>query len=174
MQKMARVFFSVVALAMAAPSLTFAADADADKVAPAEVAAPQSLTPLTHGNKAAIAASADTLTIVMGLAQGAVELKPLGAVGATLLKPALLYYVSQQPEPDRAELYAATSSMWGGAAASNACMLLGGGPLCLVIGAVAGSVNWRLSADERQFWAVCKDEQTRNATLTCTWNPEAA
>lgn len=105
-----------------------------------------------HANTAELAlvsAGADTVTTVVALSSGLVELNPLGPVGALIVKGLAMGYVRSQPEQDQARHYNTLSSFWSGAAASNICWISGGGPLCFLIGAVTGGWLWNTGETER-------------------------
>jgi hypothetical protein len=104
------------------------------------------------------AAVADTATTAVGLAAGAVELNPLGPVLSIGMKAAYLRYADTLPESEKGVALAASSSIWSGAAANNACVaaaILTGGafaPACIVVGIAWGLRTWQQTEHERQFW----------------------
>jgi hypothetical protein len=101
---------------------------------------------------------ADAVTTALGLAVGAVEANPLGAVVSVGLKPVMLRYIKDLPEEQQAGAAAMAASMWGGASANNACIAIsvlsggGFGPVCLAAGVAYGWMKWKSTEDERIFW----------------------
>lgn len=157
----------LVAAALAAAGSAFAADA-----------VPPSLE--QQANRAAVA---DVATTGLGLAAGAAEANPLGAVFSVVAKPLMLQYIASLPEEQRAEPRALASSIWGGAAFNNVCTLLaiatGGGfaPVCIVAGIAYGLHAWQQSEPERQFWAeACPTARadSGNPDLKCVYVAPAA
>ena len=115
------------------------------------------------------AALADTATTAVSLAAGMVELNPLGAAGAVVVKMATMAYIKELPKTEQAHPYSVVASLWGGASASNLCWLTGIGPACFLIGAIRGQYIWNKGEDERTFWAICKSEQRSDTSLQCEW-----
>ena len=107
------------------------------------------------------AAGADAATTAIGIAHGATELNPLGAVGATLVKLPLLAYADKQPEPLRTTIFTTAASFWGGAAVANVAGL----PL----GVVAGAAWWVSTAEQREFAAICASLRAERPQLVCTY-----
>lgn len=115
------------------------------------------------------AALGDTATTALALGLGMVELNPLGAVGAVMMKVATMAYIKELPQTEQAQQYSMVSSLWGGAAASNLCWLTGAGPACFLLGALRGQHLWNAGQDERAFWAICESERQTNASMRCEW-----
>lgn len=113
---------------------------------------------------------ADLGSTVVGLSAGAAELNPLGLVGSTLLKPVAYAYAESLPETERASAHSVIGGLWTGAAASNLCVLFIANPVCFAVGVVTGYKVWESHADERTFWALCKDAQAANPAMTCTFS----
>jgi hypothetical protein len=109
--------------------------------------------------QARTAGIADAATTVLGLAAGAAEANPLGAVIAIGVKPLVLRYIEGLPQEQRPQVYALAASVWGGVAANNVCVIasiVSGGafaPVCLVLGAAWGVKKWKDTEPERIFWA---------------------
>ena len=114
------------------------------------------------------AAAADTVSTAAGLASGLAELNPLGLAGTVVMKVATITYINQLPEEDRAHPYGLASSFWGGATANNLCWLTGAGPVCFVLGIVAGRYLWNSGEDDRSFWASCKSKRLGNPEAPCS------
>ena len=104
------------------------------------------------------AAVADAATTAVGLAAGAAEMNPVGPIVAVAIKPLVLRYISSLPEEQQASAHAAVSSVWGGAAANNLCVIVsiltsgGFGPVCVAVGVAWGWKTWKDSEPERIFW----------------------
>jgi hypothetical protein len=119
--------------------------------------------------KATNAAIADTASTAAALSSklNLVELNPVGVAGAIVVKVAAMVYVGQLPEEDRAYPYSIVSSVWGGAAANNLCLLSGAGPLCIVLGIVTGRYLWNTGEEGRNFWASCKSQRLTSPNASC-------
>jgi hypothetical protein len=113
------------------------------------------------------AAAVDTASTAAALASGLTELNPLGFAGTAVMKVATIAYINQLPEEDRARPYGLASSFWGGAAANNLCWLTGAGPVCFVLGVVAGRYLWNNGEEDRSFWASCKAKRLDSPQDPC-------
>jgi len=113
------------------------------------------------------AAAVDTASTAAALASGLTELNPLGFAGTAVMKVATIAYINQLPEEDRARPYGLASSLWGGAAANNLCWLTGAGPVCFVLGVVAGRYLWNNGEEERSFWVSCKAKRLGSPQDPC-------
>lgn len=118
-------------------------------------------------DKAMTAAIADTASTAIGLASGLTELNPVGAAGTVVLKLAAMTFIGKLPEEERAYSYSVASSVWGGAAANNLCLLSGAGPICIVIGIATGSFLWKGGEEDRIFWASCKSRRLSSPNASC-------
>jgi hypothetical protein len=112
---------------------------------------------------------ADFGSTVVGLSAGATELNPLGLIGGTLLKPVVYAYAESLPETDRADAHSVIGGLWTGASISNICMVLAAHPVCFVAGIATGYKVWESHAEEREFWALCKEARIGDPQLTCTF-----
>lgn len=126
--------------------------------------------------RAQTAAVADGVSTVGALALGAVELNPLGLLTIPA-KVAVLAYARSLPDDERATAESLAASIWSGAAMSNVCTIIAivtGGitsPVCIVAGIVVGVNEWRGSAAERQFYALCENAKQRwGETLPCRYH----
>lgn len=115
----------------------------------------------------------DAGTTAAAISSGAIELNPLGPLGALVLKPLAYAYAESLSENDRANAHSLIGSIWTGAAASNVCMLVSANPACYVLGIVSGYKVWESHADERLFWAICRQEQAANPLMKCSYNKPA-
>jgi hypothetical protein len=90
------------------------------------------------------AAVADTVSTVIGLNNGLVELNPLGFYGATIAKGVLLFVVNDEVEgEDKILLEKAESSLWTGAAVNNFALVLNFSPMfALYSGLVTALIIW--------------------------------
>jgi len=141
----------------------------------------------TLEQRAYTAAAADSATTAAGLAMGAVELNPLGAVAAVALKVPILLYADTLPEAERADVHQAIGAIWGGAAINNVCVLVtiasGGasGPACFVVGVAYAAYTWRSTpatpqvkpfafGEEVAFWTACADyKRTSGEAVRCVF-----
>jgi len=127
------------------------------------------------------AAVADGVSTTVGIAAGAAEINPVGAVLSIGLKPVVMRYASTLPDVQQPAVYAAAASMWGGAAANNACVvaavLSGGafGPVCVALGVAWGLKTWNDSEEERTFWEGCAmlRQYAHEPDLKCVYTPIA-
>ena len=113
----------------------------------------------------------DIATTGVAISQGFTELNPLGAVGAAVLKPAVVLWADNLPDTEQAAAHSTLGAFWTGAAASNLCLLATGNPICYAIGAYTGYKVYEHHADERNFWAICANERTIKPELACTFYP---
>lgn len=128
----------------------------------------------TLQEQADTAAVADGVSTLVGLALGAAEANPLGLI-TIIAKAPLLAAVKKMPQDEQADWHASYSAFWGGAAASNLCIIgviLTGGaaaPFCPVIGVAWGLQKWSESAVERELWAICREERAywKNPQMPC-------
>lgn len=90
------------------------------------------------------AAVADTVSTVIALNNGFIELNPLGFYGATIAKGVLLFAVNDKVEgDDKILLEKAESSLWTGAAVNNFALLLNFNPLFAAYsGLVTALIIW--------------------------------
>jgi hypothetical protein len=125
-------------------------------------------------SKAQNAAMGDVASSVVGIAAGAAEANPLGLF-LIPVKFATLEYTKTLPDGEREYAQSQMSAIWGGATASNLCtigVLLSGGATaipCLVAGLGYGLYDWQAAQPEREFWAICADQKTKNPALVCTF-----
>jgi hypothetical protein len=124
----------------------------------------------TARDQTIIGGVADFGSTVVGLSAGATELNPLGLIGSTLLKPVVYAYAESLPEADRADAHSVIGGLWTGASISNICTVLVAHPVCFAVGIATGYKVWESHAEEREFWALCKDAQTANPLMTCTFS----
>lgn len=125
------------------------------------------------------AAVGDGLSTAVGLAVGAAELGPAGALLSIGMKAATFQYVDSLPEVQQPRAYAIAASTWSGTAVGNVCitaaLLTGGGfaPACVVAGVAWGMKTWRESEDQRQFWEHCAMLRTYTGEpeFECTYVP---
>jgi hypothetical protein len=128
----------------------------------------------TLEDRAQIAAVADGATTLAALAMGAVETNPLG-LATVVLKAPLLAYIKTLPDDERAHGYAMQSAIWSAAAANNLCVIAaiasGGAfaPACLLVGGAWGYRDWSMSAEEREFWEICRGWRVTRPEMTCTY-----
>lgn len=91
------------------------------------------------------AAIADTATTALALNQGARELNPLGFLGASIGKLVYLYIRTDLTLEEQSRYDRIATSLWAGAAANNAVVLLvpGSGMLLgLGVGVYVGLSSW--------------------------------
>ena len=125
------------------------------------------------------AAVGDGLSTAVGLAVGAAELGPAGALLSIGMKAATFQYVDSLPEVRQPRAYAIAASTWSGTTVGNVCitasLLTGGGfvPVCLVAGVAWGMKTWQESEDQRQFWEHCAMLRTYTGEpeFECTYVP---
>jgi hypothetical protein len=125
-------------------------------------------------DQAETAAVADGLTTLGGIALGAAEANPIGLISLVIKAP-LLAHVKTLPQDEQAEWHATYGAFWGGAAANNLCIvgaILTSGalaPLCPMVGMAWGMNKWSASAQERELWAICREERAywKNPQMTC-------
>lgn len=122
------------------------------------------------------AAIGDTVTTLGAIALGASEANPLG-IAVLGLKPPLLAYIATLPDDEQPWAYAVQGSIWSAATANNVCViasiLTGGafGAACLVAGIGWGMKTWTASAEEREFWDMCREHRAHanNPQMTCNY-----
>jgi hypothetical protein len=127
------------------------------------------------------AAITDGLSTVAGLAAGAAETNPIGAIATIGLKPLMLHYAASLPDTDQPAAYAAQASVWAGATANNVCItaaILSGGsftPVCLALGVAWGYNTWKSTEYERTFWEGCAmlRQYANEQNLKCIYTPPA-
>ena len=125
------------------------------------------------------AAVGDGLSTAVGLAVGAAELGPAGALLSIGMKAAAFQYVDSLPEVEQPRAYALAASTWSGTTVGNVCitaaLLTGGGfaPVCVVAGVAWGVKTWRESEDQRKFWEHCAMLRTYTGEpqFECTYVP---
>lgn len=123
------------------------------------------------------AATADLASTAGALLLGAAEANPLGIL-LIPAKIAVIKHAESLPTGEREHALSAVSSMWLGAAANNLCIIAaiatGGAfsPACLVVGLSVGAAKWESDAEERLFWGMCADAQSRDPHTVCEFNKE--
>lgn len=135
----------------------------------------------TLEQRATTAAVADGVTTLVGAPLGLVELNPLGVAIAIGVKLPMLVYAQSLPDNERAEFHALAAPLWGGAAASNVCMiaaLLTGGafaPVCIVAGVAVAWQQWEMSTEERTFYTECAAYRAHTGeSFRCIYRAESA
>lgn len=120
------------------------------------------------------AAGADTATTAAALSAGLVELNPLGPLGAVALKAAVMGYIQRLPEVEQTPAYHMASSTWAGAAANNLCWIAGAGPVCMLLGALAGRWIWQSGEREREEALASHEARTRSVAQSTPPEPSGA
>lgn len=123
----------------------------------------------SDGSQAAIvAAGADGITSVLGLAHGGLEASPLGLVGAVIGKGVVLAAAAGLPDGQRADLVAGVGAVSAAASLSNLVFLAGGPIGASVLAAVLGAVAyWNGTERERVAATACQHHRT---VVHLTWD----
>jgi hypothetical protein len=93
------------------------------------------------------AAIADTLTTIVAVNGGAVEINPMGLVVLTVLKVGLVLVVNEQLEGnDKYILEKAESTIWTGASVNNLLVILNASPVTAVAaGIITALIVWHVN-----------------------------
>ena len=118
------------------------------------------------------AALTDLGSTAIGLALGAAEANPIGVLTIPL-KFVLIDRAEKLPDGEKQHAHSVIGSLWHGATVNNVCVIAaiatGGAfaPVCLVAGVVAGSIRWKSTAMEREFWSLCASLRAEQPALKC-------
>lgn len=117
----------------------------------------------------------DLGSTAIGLALGAAEANPLGVLTIPL-KFVLIDQADKLPDGEKQRAHSVIGSLWHGATVNNVCViavLASGGaaaPACLLAGVVAGSIRWKSTQHEREYWALCSHLRIEMPELKCQFN----